>query len=111
MKVENARKAFRTSNTYLRKLRYHYVRRFLKDFLKDPSLIWSSAKKLQSRGVYAPTTMERDVRFYILRNMNKIEAPQVSWWDWLDARGFKGTGWWQSECPFNWRIERCTTFT
>ena len=98
MKTADIRLKHDRTTKQLKKARRRYMAKIKPAIEADHSLLWTFTKKMKERGLYAQTTFERDIRFYIMRKMYAMDSrePGVFCWNsWLLQKGWGKQGWWK----------------
>jgi hypothetical protein len=97
LKTADVRLKHDRTRQQLKKLRRRYMAKIKPAIEADHLLLWDFTKKMKERGLYAQTTFERDIRFYILRRMYMVDSREPGtfcWNSWLLEKGW-GRSWWR----------------
>jgi hypothetical protein len=84
------------SARWLKKARRRYIIKVSASIAADHSLLWPVAVTMKERSLYAASTPLEQIRWSILRNMQKLEGRKTGgndWWSWLLKNGWGKFGW------------------
>lgn len=113
MNVGRERQQFRASNKRLRRARRLYVYFLRHNILRNGGdYLNKVAQRMQERGLFGPTSSQRDIRFSIARYLwwiqKKEKAPYgLGWYQWCAANYWSSNyEWWKLSAAEGRRRER-----